>query len=226
MTLVVSITLVLAICYVVLHKEDLSNLNKDRLNMGPPDGHYGPQPNKGKHRLPELTNLDVGLHWLFALFTNHALYVKPEPVTFQIPTRPKHPRNRIEAVHNALDDGAIDFDGGQGVDRAEDKAEEKDFDNYEAAAAGAKESNGADEVTDDKAITFTGPTNSRQKAVVEAFQYAWTNYRRFAWGNDHLRPISKTGQNWFGLGLTIVDSLDTMLIMNLLVSCIKNSTVS
>ena len=144
--------------------------------------------------------------------------VKPEPVTLQIPTRPKHPRNRIEAVHNALDDVAIDFDGGQGVDRAEDKAEEKDFDNYEAAAAGAKESNGADEVTDDEAITFTGPTNSRQKAVVEAFQYAWTNYRRFAWGNDHLRPISKTGQNWFGLGLTIVDSLDTMLIMNLKVS--------
>ena len=155
-----------------------------------------------------------------ALFTNHAWYVKPEPVTFQIPTSPKHPRNRIEAVHNALDDGAIDFDGGQGVDRAEDKAEEKDFDNYDAAAAGAKESNGADEVTDDEAITFTGPTNSRQKAVVEAFQYAWTNYRRFAWGNDHLRPISKTGQNWFGLGLTIVDSLDTMLIMNLKVSCI------
>ena len=137
----------------------------------------------------------------------------------QVP--PKHPRNRIEAVQNALDGGvgddAIDFDGGQAVDKAEDKAEEKDFDNYEAAAAGGKESNGADEVTDDEsgAVTFSGPTNSRQKAVVEAFQYAWGAYRRFAWGNDHLRPISKTGQNWFGLGLTIVDSLDTMLIMNL-----------
>ena len=51
--------------------------------------------------------------------------------------------------------------------------------------------------------------------ILYAFQHAWSAYRRFAWGNDHLRPISKAGQNWFGLGLTIVDSLDTMLIMNL-----------
>ncbi len=29
------------------------------------------------------------------------------------------------------------------------------------------------------------------------------------------RPISKSAQNWFGLGLTIVDSLDTMLVMGL-----------
>ena len=112
----------------------------------------------------------------------------------------------------------------QAVDKAEDKAEEKDFDNYEAANNNNKESNGADEVTDDEDLTFSGPSNPRQKAVVEAFQHAWTSYRRFAWGNDHLRPISKSGQNWFGLGLTIVDSLDTMLIMNLKVSNVIEKT--
>ena len=34
-------------------------------------------------------------------------------------------------------------------------------------------------------------------------------------GHDHLRPISKGAQNWFGLGLTLIDSLDTMYVMNL-----------
>jgi mannosyl-oligosaccharide alpha-1,2-mannosidase len=30
-----------------------------------------------------------------------------------------------------------------------------------------------------------------------------------------LKPITKTYQTWFDLGLTLVDSLDTMLMMNL-----------
>ena len=51
--------------------------------------------------------------------------------------------------------------------------------------------------------------------MVEAFQHAWTNYRTYAWGHDHLKPISKSAQNWFGLGLTLIDSLDTMYVMNL-----------
>ena len=50
---------------------------------------------------------------------------------------------------------------------------------------------------------------------MEAFKHAWTNYRTYAWGHDHLKPISKSAQNWFGLGLTLIDSLDTMYIMNL-----------
>lgn len=61
----------------------------------------------------------------------------------------------------------------------------------------------------------SGPKNHRQQEVVNAFLHAWKGYRTYAWGQDHLRPISKTGQDWFGLGLTLVDSLDTMLIMNL-----------
>ena len=40
-------------------------------------------------------------------------------------------------------------------------------------------------------------------------------FRTYAWGKDHLKPISKTHQTWFGLGLTLIDSLDTMLVMNL-----------
>lgn len=61
----------------------------------------------------------------------------------------------------------------------------------------------------------TGPTNERQKEVVAAFKHAWNGYKKYAWGHDHLRPISKTYQDWFGLGLTIVDSIDTMYILGL-----------
>jgi len=57
--------------------------------------------------------------------------------------------------------------------------------------------------------------NERQKKVVEAFKHAWEGYRKYAWGHDELRPISKSSSEWFGLGLTIIDSLDTMLLMNL-----------
>ncbi|XP_054714312.1 endoplasmic reticulum mannosyl-oligosaccharide 1,2-alpha-mannosidase-like [Uloborus diversus] len=55
----------------------------------------------------------------------------------------------------------------------------------------------------------------RQNAIVKAFLHAWKGYRSYAWGHDHLKPITKTFQNWFGLGLTIVDSLDTLYIMDL-----------
>ena len=57
--------------------------------------------------------------------------------------------------------------------------------------------------------------NERQKAVVQAFKHAWKGYREYAWGHDELKPISRTWSEWFGVGLTLIDSLDTMLLMNL-----------
>lgn len=62
---------------------------------------------------------------------------------------------------------------------------------------------------------FKGSTNNRQKAVVDAFKHAWKGYREFAWGHDNLKPMSMGSHDWFGLGLTIVDSLDTLYIMDL-----------
>lgn len=62
---------------------------------------------------------------------------------------------------------------------------------------------------------YNGPKNARQRAVVDAFMHAWNAYKRYAWGHDELRPVSKGWQEWFGIGLTIVDSLDTMYIMGL-----------
>lgn len=62
---------------------------------------------------------------------------------------------------------------------------------------------------------FLGPTNDRQQAVVAAFNHSWKAYKKYAWGEDELEPVTKSYYNWFNLGLTLVDSLDVMYIMGL-----------
>jgi len=62
---------------------------------------------------------------------------------------------------------------------------------------------------------FQGPSNERQIAVVNAFKHAWKGYKKYAWGHDNLKPIAQTSHDWFGLGLTIIDALDTLYMMNL-----------
>jgi hypothetical protein len=62
-------------------------------------------------------------------------------------------------------------------------------------------------------------THARQVAdrVRTEFLHAWNNYERYAWGHDHLRPLSKTAHDWYGQSLlmTPVDALDTLVLMNL-----------
>jgi len=62
---------------------------------------------------------------------------------------------------------------------------------------------------------YAGPQNAEQKEIVAAFMHAWNAYKKYAWGHDELRPVSHGWQEWFGVGLTIVDSLDTAWIMGL-----------
>jgi len=50
--------------------------------------------------------------------------------------------------------------------------------------------------------------------------HAWSNYVKYAWGQNELRPISKSGHSAgiFGqtaLGATIIDAADTLYIMGL-----------
>jgi mannosyl-oligosaccharide alpha-1,2-mannosidase len=55
-------------------------------------------------------------------------------------------------------------------------------------------------------------------AVKEAFVTAYSTYRRFAFGHDDLKPVSrgvKDSRN--GWGATIFDGMSTMLIMGLTV---------
>ncbi|AWP20361.1 2-Mannosidase [Scophthalmus maximus] len=62
-------------------------------------------------------------------------------------------------------------------------------------------------------------TRERRAKVKEMMKHAWDSYRRFAWGSNELRPVSKQGHssNLFGhiKGATIVDALDTLYIMEM-----------
>ncbi|KAA6401988.1 MAG: putative Mannosyl-oligosaccharide 1,2-alpha-mannosidase [Streblomastix strix] len=56
----------------------------------------------------------------------------------------------------------------------------------------------------------------RRSAIRDAFQCAWESYTRDAWGNDEVKPLTRTNSNWLGgFGTTIIDSISTMKIMGL-----------
>lgn len=56
----------------------------------------------------------------------------------------------------------------------------------------------------------------RREKVKEGMQHAWRGYKKYAWGRDELKPLSNHGQdNWGGMGVTLVDSLDTLWVMGL-----------
>lgn len=55
----------------------------------------------------------------------------------------------------------------------------------------------------------------RQRDVKEAFIHAWSGYKKYAMGYDELQPLSKIGTDGLGgLGATVVDALDTAMIMS------------
>ena len=63
---------------------------------------------------------------------------------------------------------------------------------------------------------------SRERArlagrVRSEFLHAWRGYKKYAWGHDDLKPLSKTYHDWYAepLLMTPVDSLDTMILMGL-----------
>ena len=56
--------------------------------------------------------------------------------------------------------------------------------------------------------------------LLQMMVHAWSNYVKYAWGQNELRPISKSGHSAgiFGqtaLGATIIDAADTLYIMGL-----------
>jgi mannosyl-oligosaccharide alpha-1,2-mannosidase len=56
----------------------------------------------------------------------------------------------------------------------------------------------------------------RQKAVKEAFLHSWNGYKTRAWSKDELSPISGSWRSSFGgWGATLVDTMDTLWIMDL-----------
>eukprot|EP01084_Bolivina_argentea_P158035 275335_1 len=58
----------------------------------------------------------------------------------------------------------------------------------------------------------------KQKAniIKSSFLHTWTGYATYALGHDEIAPLSKLPIDpWGGLGSTLVDSLDTIILMDL-----------
>ena len=66
-----------------------------------------------------------------------------------------------------------------------------------------------------RTLPILKPDKEKQDEIVRSFLFAYQAYKKYAWGFDFLLPQTKEGENVFSGGLTITDSLDTMLIMGL-----------
>ena len=51
--------------------------------------------------------------------------------------------------------------------------------------------------------------------VKTEFMHAWTGYKKYCWGHDDLKPLSKTCRDWYGqpILMTAVDSLDSLYLL-------------
>jgi mannosidase alpha-like ER degradation enhancer 2 len=70
------------------------------------------------------------------------------------------------------------------------------------------------------ALSTNAQRLDRQKLAAEVkaeFLHAWNGYKKYAWGHDDLKPLSKTYHDWYGepLLMSPVDALDTMMFMGL-----------
>ena len=58
--------------------------------------------------------------------------------------------------------------------------------------------------------------DKKRQMVVGAAVHSWKGYEDHAWGYDELQPLTQEGKETLGgLGVTIVDSLDTLWLMGL-----------
>jgi mannosidase alpha-like ER degradation enhancer 2 len=69
------------------------------------------------------------------------------------------------------------------------------------------------------AVRAQKPDNRAELAnqVRSEFLHAWNGYKKYAWGHDDLKPLSKSYHDWYAepLLMTPVDALDTMILMGL-----------
>eukprot|EP00756_Hemistasia_phaeocysticola_P005263 Hpha_TRINITY_DN13247_c1_g1::TRINITY_DN13247_c1_g1_i1::g.154806::m.154806/K01230/MAN1; mannosyl-oligosaccharide alpha-1,2-mannosidase len=60
--------------------------------------------------------------------------------------------------------------------------------------------------------------NCRREEIRKAFKHSWDGYRKYAWGQDELMPLSRRGKNWgkgsLSMGLTMLDAISTLWIMD------------
>src|SRR3954463_1518928 len=58
-------------------------------------------------------------------------------------------------------------------------------------------------------------TSQLASNVKSEFLHAWTGYKKYCWGHDDLKPLSKTCRDWYGtpILMTPVDSLDSLYLL-------------
>jgi mannosidase alpha-like ER degradation enhancer 2 len=70
-------------------------------------------------------------------------------------------------------------------------------------------------------LSFGGNERQNKKELADSvkkeFLHAWNGYKKYAWGFDALKPLSKSGHNWYSesLLMTPIDAFDTMILMDL-----------
>jgi mannosidase alpha-like ER degradation enhancer 2 len=69
-------------------------------------------------------------------------------------------------------------------------------------------------------VVESQPRTDRSKLAREVraeFLHAWNGYKKYCWGHDDLKPLSKTCHDWYAepLLMTPVDALDTMILMGM-----------
>ena len=69
-------------------------------------------------------------------------------------------------------------------------------------------------------IAHSQQLSDKQKRAAQVrseFLHAWNGYKKYAWGHDDLKPLSKSYHDWYAepLLMTPVDALDTMIFMGL-----------
>lgn len=65
--------------------------------------------------------------------------------------------------------------------------------------------------------SFSAEKVAFAEKVKAEFLHAWSGYKKYAWGHDALKPLSKSYRDWYDYSLlmTPVDAFDTMILMDL-----------
>jgi glycosyl hydrolase family 47 len=70
-----------------------------------------------------------------------------------------------------------------------------------------------------RTVPANSPPSSAETAerVRQEFRHAWDGYKRYAWGHDALKPLSKGAHDWYAASFLMsqVDALDTMILMGM-----------
>jgi len=117
-----------------------------------------------------------------------------------------HDKSRLRLLNNDHHLRAVPAHNVKGCSRAtNDPFERYKNGTFTAASVGV-----ADQIENDNIA------RERRDIVRAAMKHAWSNYEKYSYGYDELQPMSGKGSNnWAGLAATMIDSLDTLWLMDM-----------